>query len=274
MDFAGTFSTARRPVRRSKVRLWLGKQYLTLRRYIVWLFGGIQFAHVSDAAPHHTVFRHATPLLRQLRKQDMGLQLGKIVNLRLAAASIDGVTLFPGETFSYWRTIGPPTRRRGYRDGMILRSGTIAAGVGGGMCQMSNLIYWMTLHTPLTVVERHRHGYDVFPDSNRTQPFGSGATCFYNYGDLMVRNDTDDIWQLRVSLTDTELVGRWLCDRPADCRYEVYEESGFIQAEPWGMYTRHNILRRRKLDPDGNVTDDEYVTENHAFMMYAPLLEG
>ena len=28
----------------------------------------------------------------------------------------------------------------------------------------------MTLHTPLTVTERHRHGYDVFPDSDRTQP--------------------------------------------------------------------------------------------------------
>ena len=30
-------------------------------------------------------------------------------------------------------------------------------------CQLANLIYWMTVHTPLTVVERHRHGYDVSP---------------------------------------------------------------------------------------------------------------
>lgn len=44
----------------------------------------------------------------------------------------------------------------------------------------------MALHTPLTVTERHRHGYDVFPDAERTIPFGSGATCFYNYGDLMI----------------------------------------------------------------------------------------
>lgn len=33
----------------------------------------------------------------------------------------------------------------------------------------------MTIHTPQTVIERHRYGYDVFPDSNRTQPFGSSA---------------------------------------------------------------------------------------------------
>ena len=58
---------------------------------------------------------------------------------------------------------------------MLLKNGTVQYGCGGGLCQLSNLIFWMTLHTPLEVKERHRHGYDVFPDSNRTQPFGSGA---------------------------------------------------------------------------------------------------
>ena len=39
----------------------------------------------------------------------------------------------------------------------------------------------MTLHTPLQVTERYRHSYDVFPDADRKLPFGSGATCAYNY---------------------------------------------------------------------------------------------
>ena len=56
---------------------------------------------------------------------------------------------------------------------------------------MTNLIYWMTIHTELTIVERWRHGFDVFPDAGRTQPFASGATCAYNYIDLQIRNDTD-----------------------------------------------------------------------------------
>jgi len=34
------------------------------------------------------------------------------------------------------------------------------------------------------------HGYDVFPDSDRTQPFGSGATCFYNYGGFVIKINT------------------------------------------------------------------------------------
>lgn len=45
--------------------------------------------------------------------------------------------------------------------------------------------------TPLTVVERYRHSHDVFPDANRTQPSGSGATCAYPHRDLMIRNDTE-----------------------------------------------------------------------------------
>lgn len=85
---------------------------------------------------------------------------------------------------------------------------------------MTNLLYWMTLHTPLTVTERWRHGYDVFPDSNRTQPFGSGATCFYNYMDLMVRNDTPDTWRLVLQVTDTHLEGECgpTAPRPAGTR--------------------------------------------------------
>ena len=58
---------------------------------------------------------------------------------------------------------------------MVLFLGQIGGDIGGGLCQLSNLIFWMTLHTPLTVTERYRHSHDVFPDANRTQPFGSGG---------------------------------------------------------------------------------------------------
>ena len=158
-------------------------------------------------------------------------------------------------------------------EGMILRNGRVASGVGGGLCQMTNLLYWMTLHTPLTVTERWRHGYDVFPDSNRTQPFGSGATCFYNYMDLMVRNDTPDTWRLVLQVTDTHLEGEWRADGPQTCRYEVYEKEHEIRGEYWGGFTRHNTLFRRVLGMDGAELGEEFITENHAIMMYNPMLE-
>lgn len=33
--------------------------------------------------------------------------------------------------------------------------------MGGELCQLSNLIFWMTLHTPLTVNELVRLTYDL-----------------------------------------------------------------------------------------------------------------
>ena len=119
----------------------------------MWYFGGLRFARKASAPGcPHLHFRHRTPLLRKLKDVDMQYQYNKIVNLRLAAACLDGVVLRPGETFSYWRLIGRPTRRKGYLDGIVLFCGTFRPGVGGGLCQLSNLIFWMTLHTPLTVV--------------------------------------------------------------------------------------------------------------------------
>ena len=125
----------------------------------------------------------------------------------------------------------------------------------------------------ITVTERWRHGYDVFPDSNRTQPFGSGATCFYNYMDLMVRNDTPDTWRLVLQVTDTHLEGEWRADGPQTCRYEVYEKEHEIRGEYWGGFTRHNTLFRRVLGMDGAELGEEFITENHAIMMYNPMLE-
>ena len=261
-----------KPIKRSRMRLFLGKCYYSFKRHILWIFSRLKFARRSEGDFPFICFTHETPLLRKLKDVDMYLQHNKITNLKIAVPKINKVTLYPGEVFSFWKLIGKPTGRKGYLKGMVLKSGTFTAGTGGGLCQLSNLIYWMTIHTPLTVIERHRHSYDVFPDSNRTQPFGSGATCYYNYGDLMIRNDTDQVFQLDIEITDTHLKGAWISDRQMPYKYEVYEKEHIMQPEYWGGYTRHNLLYRRKYDLNGAIVDDEFVIENHAIMMYEPFL--
>ncbi|MCL1797642.1 MAG: VanW family protein [Eggerthellaceae bacterium] len=263
---------SKKPIDRSRLRLWLGKNYFTFKRYFLWLFGGLKFSTIRTEILPFECFCHKTPLLRKLKDVDMYLQYNKIENLKIAVPKINNMTIKPGETFSYWKAIGKSTKRKGYLKGLVLQNGTFTAGIGGGLCQLSNLIYWLTIHTPLTVTERHRHGYDVFPDSNRTQPFGSGATCFYNYGDLMIANNTEQTFQLVVEITETDLKGAWLTDKPPQYTYEVYEREHFMQAEFWGGYTRHNLLYRKKYDLEGTVIDDEYIVENHAIMTYAPFL--
>lgn len=262
------------PKSRTRLRLLLGKCYYRTRRRLLWTFGRIHFAKKRDSNFYkYTYINHSTPLLRQLKDVDMVFQYNKIHNLKIAVPKVDGVVIYPGEIFSYWKLIGKPTKRKGYKEGMILYHGSFRAGVGGGLCQLSNLIYWMALHTPLTIVERYRHSYDVFPDSNRVLPFGSGATCVYNYRDLMIRNDTKNPIQLKVWLTDTMLCGSFRTNVEPMEKYEVYEKEHYMKQEFFGKYSRHNVIYRKIFEIGGNEIADEYITENHALMMYEPFIE-
>lgn len=264
----------KKPIKRSKLRLIVGRRYYTLKRYADWYLSGKKYAKTIDTNPHpYIVFSHSTPLLRKLKDVDMYLQYNKITNLKLAVSKINGAIIKPGETFSYWKFIGKPTYKEGYLDGLVLcPNGTFKSGVGGGLCQLSNLIYWMTLHTPLTVTERYRHSHDVFPDVNRTQPFGTGATCSYNYLDLQIQNRTSSEFQLIVYVTKDSLVGEWKSTEGCKYRYEVYEKEHSITPGLFGIYIRNNVIYRKTYNLDNELLKDEYITENHSYMTYAPYL--
>ncbi|KEK24175.1 VanW family protein [Bacillus gaemokensis] len=262
-----------RPKQRSKYRIKLGTWYYSTKRYMQWLTDGKRYTkRIQKEKLPCTVIEHRTILRRKLKDVDMWYQENKIINLKLAVKQLNGVVIKPGETFSYWRLIGKTTKRKGYVEGMVLHYGAFKAGVGGGLCQLSNLIYWMTLHTSLTVTERYRHSFDVFPDSKRTQPFGSGATCSYNYLDLQIKNDTNQDYQLYLYMTDEHLVGEWRTAHPQLYQYEVYEKEHAIESAYWGDYIRHNVIHRKVYNQQKQFVEDQYVTENHAIMMYEPLL--
>lgn len=224
------------------------------------------------------MFSHRTPLFRHLCDIDSRLQENKVVNLSIAVSKLHGILLEPGKTLSYWKCIGYPSAIRGFKKGVVLVNGVATERVGGGLCQLSNLLYWMTVHTPLSVVERYRHSFDVFPDQNRTQPFGSGATCVYNYRDLQIKNETDQSFLLDLSIHDGELWGSWHCAHTINDTYEVYERSHWITQEMPGLYVRHNILGRRRYSLNSThvreLRDDILLTENHAIMMYSPLISA
>ncbi len=265
---------ARRRSPSALARFLLGPSVRRARRELQWRTPGVDFrvrAGSSERCPH-TVAQHTTPLIRTLAGLDLRLQQNKVVNLRLAVARLDGLVIEPGQRLSFWRQVRKPTYRRGFLDGMVLDHGRVVAGAGGGLCQLTNLLYWMTLHTPLAVTERWRHSYDVFPDADRTQPFGSGATCAWPALDLQIENLTLFPWRLGLCVTSTHLEGRWTCAEPFPGRYEVYEgEHRFTQRGP-GVYLRHNVLCRREFDALENLVTDALVAENHALLMYQPFL--
>lgn len=265
----------KKPKQRSKLRIFFGKIFYAIKKYLYWNFSRVNFAHTFANHLPIEIFTHQTLLRRPLKDIDMWMQENKIKNLQIAIKKLNGLVLEPGQIFSYWRHIGKPTQKKGYLRGMILRNGEVLSGIGGGLCQLSNLLYWMTLHTPLTVIERWRHGYDVFPDVRRDQPFGTGATCSYPNIDFQVKNTTAQRFQLSLQLTDEYLVAAWLSDKDIDFSYKIFEKDHEIKGEWWGGYSRNNKIFRKVFDRNtGREIDEEFITENHALMMYNPLLES
>lgn len=264
----------KKPINRSKLRIFIGKIYYTIKRYWYWNFSKVKFAKNFEKPLPIKIFSHKTILRRELKDIDMWIQENKIVNLKIATQQLNNLVIHPGETLSYWRQIGKPTKRKGYAEGMILHNGKVISGIGGGLCQLSNLLFWISIHTPLSVIERWRHAYDVFPDVKRNQPFGSGATCAYPNIDLQIKNTTTQKFQLALEITDEYLIGKWLSDKQTKYKYKIVEKNHEIKNEWFGEYSRNNKIFRKIIDKDTNKNiREEFIAENHALMMYNPLIE-
>ncbi len=111
--------------------------------------GGLEFA--SERVEVNLPFsctKHQSLLRRRLGNSDPQLQENKIDNLKIACPPIDGIIIRPGETFSFWKCVGEATAAKGYVEGMQLSRGLVVRGIGGGLCQLSNLLYWMRASHP------------------------------------------------------------------------------------------------------------------------------
>jgi len=241
-----------------------------LGRFVADSVGGVRHAGDLVSQPlSHVVTRHQSLLRRKLGTSDPRLQDNKVVNIGIAVSGIDGLLVKPGETFSFWRRVGSPTAKKGYVEGMQLSRGEVRTGVGGGLCQLANLLFWMALHTPLTIVERHHHSFDPFPDDHRVLPFGSGASVFYNYVDLRFHNPTDACFQIQVWLTDDHLKGAIRADREWPVSYHLEERNHrFLRRH--GLNFRQNEIWRRTVDRrSGDMLGVECVIQNLSEVKYA-----
>ena len=110
-------------------------------------------------------------------------------NLNLAITRIQDVAIKPGAIFSFWHLVGKPDRAKGYREGRSLVANQLKAEVGGGLCQLSGLLYLLTLKAGLSTLERHPHSHDIYTESTRFAPLGSDATVVYGYKDFRFQNN-------------------------------------------------------------------------------------
>lgn len=241
-----------------------------LFRWIKWIVYRKKFAgtFIKDRLPIK-IYEHKSLIRRRLGNVNMVLQDNKAVNLSLAAPKVSGIIIKPGEIFSFWRLVGRCTARRGYLEGLIIKSGEVSQGIGGGMCQFTNLIHWMVLHSPLTIIEHHHHNnLDMFPDYGRQIPFGTGTSIMYNYLDYQFINNTNQTFQLVVYTDNEYLYGELRSDKELEVSYHIIEQNHHFK-RVYNVYYRENELYRETVDKtSGYVISREQIIKNHSRVLY------
>jgi vancomycin resistance protein VanW len=261
------------------MRQWLLKRLPFLYRVRIWqlqmnrraadLINNVRFARTlrKDSFPF-LVKKHKSVLRRVLGNTDPQLQENKITNLRIALQHIDGIVIQPGETLSFWKLIGQTTKEKGYIEGLMLSRGQVVTGIGGGLCQLANLLFWLALHTPLSISERHHHSFDIFPDHGRAVPFGTGTSVFYNYIDLRFHNPNPHPFQFRLWLSEQFLEGIVVCTEQLKERYRIEERNHRFLEEHDKCY-RENEIWRLTLHPENNeVLREELIIRNKSEVRY------
>jgi vancomycin resistance protein VanW len=201
-----------------------------------------------------------------LKGVDPTFQYNKVNNLKLACAKVNGIILKPGQKFSFWKLVGEPTEKKGYLPGLVLSGGEAVCGIGGGLCQMANILHWMALHSPLDVIERHHHSFDMFPDSGRVIPFGTGASLFYNYIDFGLQNKTKNTFQILMWVDDKYLHGEIRSQKPVPVSYHISErDHAFVKDITSGKHFRKNAIWRKTVSKKTGKT----VSENELFRNFS-----
>lgn len=235
---------------------------------------GNRYAEVkSETLLPYQLFETSCPVYNRETGFDMAYQENKVFNLKLAAATLDRVVIRPRETFSFWKLVRYADRDTPYRDGLEVIDGKLTVAPGGGLCQMSNLLFWMFLHAPLSVAERHGHAVKNFPEPPSDATMGVDATVSEGWLDLKVRNETEDSFQISLAFDEEHIIGRLLTDRDTGRFYEVVNGKPLYYRKNGKVFEEVDVNQRTISSATGECVSAKLFYRNKCEIGY-PLPEG
>lgn len=202
------------------------------------------------------IFKDSVLMINRNSGYDIQYQYNKVHNLKLAAEKINGLIIAPGETFSLCLAIRHADKKEPYLDGLSLVNGQIQGEYGGGLCQLSNLLYWMFLHTPLTISERHAHGSESIPPVNPDEPAGVDAAIAEGWLDLKVKNNTSHTFQICITFEKDYMTGTVRCESAKCFDYTVYNPSCRYILKNGQICRESEVARRCTSICTGTVTEE------------------
>ncbi len=170
------------------------------------------------------------------------LAANKVFNIELAIKEIEQVVIQPGQVFSFWHTVGNPTQEKGYKTGRNIIGDSLKEDIGGGLCQVSGIIYHLALTAGMEIVERHNHTLDLYEENKRYTPLGADATVVFGYKDIRFRNTTSSPIYLSFSVSENNFIGT-ICSQESIVPFELK----FVRAE----FERYRTIETYRINEKG-----------------------
>jgi vancomycin resistance protein YoaR len=123
---------------------------------------------------------------------------GRTENLRIAARTVNGTLVLPGETFSLNGVLGKRTPEKGYNQAPAISGGRLVNDYGGGVSQMATTIFNNVFFSGLEDIYHKPHSFYI-----SRYPEGREATVNYPTVDLKWRNDSDTAVLIKANVTST-----------------------------------------------------------------------
>lgn len=236
--------------------------------YLKMKFDGNRYARKKEETLFpHRVFETSFLMLNEESGFDRKYQLNKIHNLKLAAETLNGLVIMSGETFSFWQLVRFADKNVPYKDGLTLVDGKITGTYGGGLCLLSDMLFWMFLHTPMTVIERHGHAAEAFPGTTKELPCGTDATVSEGWLDLKVQNKTENSFQIAVDFDERFMRGCILSKNPVTTEYTVYNSAVSYEKKNGRVFQIAEISRSEKDEETGKAAERK-LYENRCEITY------
>ena len=212
----------------------------------------------DDKRLSYPVYQYRLNMVNKNSGYPIVYQYNKVHNLKVASAPLHHLVIKPHQVFSLCRLIRYADQSIPYKDGLITVDEVTKPSYGGGLCQLSNMLYWVFLHSPLTVVERWPHNVETIPQDPYT-PYGVDSTIAEGWCDLKVRNDTTNTYQLMIDFENDEImqVALW-CDHPTNQTYTIYNRNLHYYHE--GKHLMQKVDVMRTIHKDGQTITEKLYT--------------
>ena len=158
---------------------------------------------------------------------------GRGKNVENGTDKMNGIVIYPGETFSVYENVTPFTKENGYELAGSFSNGDTVQTYGGGICQVVTTLYQAVLDAELEVVERFNHSMVV-----GYTPLGGDAAISGTYKDFKFKNNYDFPIYLEAYCKNKNIIINiyGVETRPSN-RVVIYESETLSETDPVTEFT-------------------------------------